>query len=431
MPLDIGELCANGRVHQRVYTDPELFELERKNLFGRTWLYLGHESQLEARGDFITVELAGQPIIVVKGEGGQIQAFFNRCAHRGALIRRQPHGNARLLDCAYHGWTFELDGRLKNIPAKERYANTEVLDDASKWGLMKIPRFASYRGFLFGSLSPDGPDLNEFLGPVAVNLDTMIDRSPAGEIEVWGSKFQLLKRNNWKVYLENLHDGAHALPTHISSIRAAQSAAETADSEWDRLQAYIIAANSQSPEAMGKLRTNCYPHGHSDMLAFRKTRPDTPQQREYEEALARRVGAEGLQRVLGVDRTNAIIYPSMSVQPNWMQLRLIVPLAVDLTRVDIWTFKLKGASDWVNRRIKTFTNAIHTPASLVRADDLENFERVQLGLGATEVEWVSAHSNQAGEPGPHGESTAMGERYVRNQFDAWMHLMQETRPADA
>src|SRR5690606_9667866 len=115
---------------------------------------------------------------------------------------------------------------------------------------------------------------------------------------------------------------------------------------------------------------------------------------------------------------NAIIYPSFSVQPVWQQLRLIVPLDVNTTRVDVWTFRLKGAPDWINDRIHAYGNTIHTPASLVRADDLENFERVQLGLRAESVPWVSAHREIGNEPGPHGASSAMSERYVRNQFDA-------------
>jgi len=424
MQVDTDALCAAGKVSQRAYTDEGLFQLEKARLFGRTWLYVGHESQLRDPGDHLATELAGQPILITKDGDGRLHAFFNRCSHRGALIRRQPQGNSRHLDCPYHGWTFSLQGELESIPAKERYAGCEVSGEPGQWGLTKVPRFEAYRGFLFASLSAEVPDLVDFLGPVAVNLDTMVERSPSGEIEVWGSKFQMLKRNNWKVYLENLHDGAHALPTHMSSIRAAQAVIDETDSEWDRLQAYIIAANSQPPQAMAKLRTNCYPHGHSDMLAFRKTRPDTPEQHAYERALAERVGAEGVEKILGVDRTNAIIYPTLTVQPNWMQLRLIVPLAVDLTRVDVWTFRLKGASDWVNRRIKTFSNAIHTPASLVRADDLENSERVQIGLRASAVDWVSMHSDIATEASPHGPSTAMGERYVRNQFDAWAGYMR-------
>ena len=425
MNAAVNELISKGKVHRRVYADPEIFKQEQQLLFGRTWLYVGHESQLKSSGDFISADIAGQPIMLVRTESGGIRAFFNRCPHRGALMTRKPCGHAKQLQCAYHGWSFDLDGKLKSIPLMSGYDNSEVLADPDAFGLTPLPRLEPYRGFLFGSLAADGPDLKSFLGPVALNLDNMIERSPSGKIEVWGSPFRMIKRNNWKIYLENLHDGAHALPTHISSIRAAQKVIDQSKSEWTRLQAYIIAANSQSPTDMANVVVNCYPNGHSDMMAFRKTKPDTPEQREYEDALAQRVGRQGVEDILGVDRNNAIIYPNLSVQPNWQQLRLIVPLTVDTTRVDVWTFRLVGAPDWINRRIHSFSNTIHTPASLVRADDLENFERVQLGLAAATVPWTSAHREIAQEPEPQGKSSAMSERYIRNQYDAWSQYMRE------
>ena len=174
------------------------------------------------------------------------------------------------------------------------YNDTEVITNRDAYGLTPIPRFESYRGFLFASLAADGPELDEFLGPVAANLDNMVDRSPTGEIEVGGTPFRLLQRSNWKISVENLHDGAHALPTHISSIRAAERVMDQSNSEWTRLVANIVAANSQPPDKMAKLTVRCFPHGHSEMLGFRKTRP-----------LAARVGPDAVERILSMDRHNA------------------------------------------------------------------------------------------------------------------------------
>lgn len=425
MTTPLNQLVSAGNIHRDAYADQDIFEKEKERLFRRTWLYAGHESQLKNAGDFISTVVADEPVLLTRGDDGQVRAFFNRCPHRGAVISRKPCGHTKRLQCAYHGWSFNFDGSLDAIPLMKGYEGSEVLSNRDKFGLTPVPRFGSYKGFLFISLAADGPDLETFLGPVALNLTNMVERSPLGEIEVWGGVFRMIKRNNWKVYLENLHDGAHAMPTHSSSIRAAQTLIDQDHSEWTKLQAYIVAANSQSPSHMEQIAVNCYANGHSEMMAFRKTRPDTPEQKEYEELLARRVGRDGVEEILGVDRTNAIIYPALSVQPNWMQLRVIVPLAVNMTRVDVWTFRLRGAPEWINRRIQTFSNTIHTPASLVRADDLENFERVQIGLSARSVPWVSAHREIANEPEPCGKSSAMSERYVRNQFAAWSEYMEE------
>lgn len=423
MPLISRSWYQPGKVDARIYSDPAVFALEQEHLFRATWLYVGHASQVEQPGSYMRAELAGEPILIVKDADGTIRGFFNRCPHRGALIAREPSGHQRYLQCAYHGWSFRHDGALHTIPHDVGYDGAQVRQHPEAWGLTPLPRFESYRGFLFASLRPSGESLTDYLGAAAINLDNMVDRAPAAKISVWGSKFSILKRNNWKVYLENLHDGAHALPTHVSSIRAAQHVIDRAQDEWTRLRAYIMAANSQSPQAMAQTSVQCYANGHSDMSAFRKTRPDTPQQSAYEEALAQRHGRDGVERILGIDRNNAIFYPTLTVQPNWMQLRLLVPLDVATTRVDIWIFYLHGAPDWINQRIRAFTNTIHTPASLVRADDLENFERVQLGLQARSVPWVNVEREIGREPQGEGTSHAMSERYIRNQLDAWFHYL--------
>ena len=415
---------AGGVIHAGVYSDPALFEREQALLFRRTWLYVGHDSQAPKAGDFYTTTLAGEPVIAIRGEDGRMRVFFNRCPHRGAILSRHACGHAQRVVCGYHGWTFLPSGALDSIPWQEGYDGTPVVNDPAAFGLPPVPRCDSYRGFLFASLAESGQGLVDYLGPGAINLDNLVERSPIGEIEVAFGVFRMVQRNNWKVYLENLHDGVHAVPTHQSSIEPAKHAMEQARSEWTAMRAEIVAANSQPPRAMANVAVNCYANGHSDMSAFRKTRPQTPGQIEYEALLAERVGRDGVERILGIDRNNAVFYPGLTVQPNYMQLRIIVPLSVDRTRVDIYSFRLKGAPDWINNRILAFANTIHSPASLVRADDLENFERIQDGYAARTAPWVSAHRDLAREGDePVGPSNAMSERYVRNQFAAWTQYM--------
>lgn len=424
MQLDISTLFEGGRIDKRVYGDPEIYALEQERIFRKVWHYAGHESEVRQPGDFLTTEVMGQPIIVMRGTDGVLRAFFNRCPHRGALLSRQRQGNAERLTCSYHAWAFDTCGQLEGIPLRRGYANTEVDACPHAYGMAPVPRFAGFRGFLFVSLSATGEDLETYLGPVASNLVNMIERSPTGEIEPFGGVFRMTQRNNWKVYLENLHDGAHALPTHQSSIMPAREASGKADSPWSRLQADIVSANSQTPQKMAALKVQCHEKGHSEMLAFRQSRPAMEGQQEYEQALVERYGAQKAEEILATDRHIAIFYPNISITPTYMQFRVIVPLAVDRTRVDIYSFRLKGAPDAINRRIIAFANVVNSPASLIRADDLENFERVQAGLRVDTVRWVSAHREMEAEPQPVGQSHAMSERYVRNQFHAWRQYME-------
>ncbi|MPY69779.1 MAG: Rieske 2Fe-2S domain-containing protein, partial [Alphaproteobacteria bacterium] len=115
-PDEISGLVRPGQVHRRVYTDSEVFELELARLFGRAWVYVGHESQTPKPGDFITTEIGRQPVIVVRGADGAIRVLLNRCSHRGAKVANEPCGHAERLTCLYHGWSYDLDGALAAVP---------------------------------------------------------------------------------------------------------------------------------------------------------------------------------------------------------------------------------------------------------------------------------------------------------------------------
>src|SRR6201988_1739124 len=107
---DIAILIQPGRVHRRVYADPGIFELEMERIFGRAWLFVGHASQISKPGDYITTELARQPVLMTRHSDGSIKVLFNRCAHRGAKVAPLRSGNAPQLTCCYHGWTYDTDG---------------------------------------------------------------------------------------------------------------------------------------------------------------------------------------------------------------------------------------------------------------------------------------------------------------------------------
>jgi len=416
----IAEMAQPATVDRRAYTDPDVFAAEMENVFGRAWLYVAHESQIAQPGQYMIADMAGQSVIVMRGDDGRIGAFYNRCPHRGVRLVNDRAGRADHLQCSYHGWTFRKDGSLEAVPMPADYAEGALCK-----GLEAVPCVDSYRGFVFARLAATGPDLVTFLGPVAANLDNMVERAPDGELEVAFGSLRMMQKSNWKIYMENSHDGVHAMPTHQSSIDPARRVMEHAADPWSRFQAQVVAANSQPPRVMAQLTVNCYPHGHSDMVGFRKARAQDADYLAYEDALRRRVGDEGVERILGQDRHNAVIYPGMSVQPAYLQLRVIVPLAVDRTRIDVWVFRLKGAPAWMDRRVVAYANTIHSAASLVRADDLENYERIQNGLHYGRTQTVNSSRRLSGEEEPVGTSTAMSERFIRNQFAAWRAYMEE------
>ena len=209
---DWDELVQEDRVHRLIYTDPAIFALEMTNIFGAVWVYLGHESQIPAKDDYITVRLGLRPIILLRDSHGKIRALFNRCAHRGTTLCRKDKGSARIFTCPYHGWSFLNTGKLRAVPWPDGYACD--FNDA-KYNVAQVPRVDSYRGFIFATLNLDAPSLIDYLGPITKPIDEWLDRQPKGLIRVCEAN-RLKYKGNWKLAYDNSGDGYHVVFSHRS-----------------------------------------------------------------------------------------------------------------------------------------------------------------------------------------------------------------------
>ena len=421
----VGDLVRPDAVNARVYSNPVLFRLEMHRIFTRSWNYVGHASQVPAPGDFFQTEVARRSVIMMRLEDGEICVLRNRCGHRGARIVTARDGHCGVLRCPYHGWTYHTDGRLKSIPLPEGYAGTGVDVNDPKQRLPAL-RMANYRGFVFARLSRTGPAFEDWLGDARRALDNMVDRAPGGELEVAGGCLRAIQRNNWKIYLENLHDGLHPAVVHQSSIAASQAQQRKALAATGEvpLPVQIVQGNAQSLRQLGALEVSCYAHGHSDMRGFREPRSDDAIFAEYQEALARGQGTDNATATLDLNIHNANFYPNFSVHPSFMQVRVLFPLAVDRTLIEHWTLRLKGAPDAFNRRNIVYANTVHSPSSLIKPDDLEMYSRVQDGVTEGGGLWISNHRRGAGETGEGAHSSALSEQFIRNQYRAWRDYME-------
>ena len=116
-PVSVDALVQDDQVHRDVYIDPRVFQLEMQRLWSRAWLYVGHESQVPAAGDYLTTTLATEPVILVRCQDGALAVLRNRCAHKGARLVSQRSGNAGgFFRCPYHAWAYDLDGALRAVP---------------------------------------------------------------------------------------------------------------------------------------------------------------------------------------------------------------------------------------------------------------------------------------------------------------------------
>jgi phenylpropionate dioxygenase-like ring-hydroxylating dioxygenase large terminal subunit len=416
------------RVHRALYVDPAIFELEMERIFGRAWVYVGHESQLPNPGNYITALVGRQPIIAIRQGDRSIRALYNRCGHRGARLVQEGAGSLRFFRCCYHGWTFRTDGTVLSVPLRRGYDDTSFDECDPGFSMHRVGRVDSYRGFVFVSLAAEGPDLRNFLGSIASSLDDMVDRAPGGLIAVTGRPFRVLQRSNWKLFFENLNDAMHALSTHESSVYAARRALETiADRESGRTTyaaggLAAIEKNGIAYTTWDKTSTTVFRRGHSFMGGFSNPACYEP---DYVAALAQAVGSERMREILSVNRHNSIVFPSCALRAAYQQLRIIRPLAPDRTMIEVQNFRLIDAGADSDRRSMGFSNLVNSPSSIVMADDLEAFNRVQEGLRSAGSDWISLDRNFGRDrEAPDAVSApATSELPMRNQLRAWLEYM--------
>jgi phenylpropionate dioxygenase-like ring-hydroxylating dioxygenase large terminal subunit len=429
-------LVQPGKVHRSLYTDPAIFALEMERIFGRTWLYVGHESQVSSPGDFIATRLGPKPVVMSRHTDGRIYVIANQCAHRGAQVVAAESGNCREFRCCYHGWSYHTDGRLKQVPLIHGYPKSFDPRNADA-AMMQVPRLASYRGFVFASLAADGPSLEDFLGPITKSFDDLVDRAPDGEIEVAGGSFKHVYRGNWKLYLDNLLDVAHPLFVHHSSTEAAKAQDDSVAS--DGTGEIAVRQMRQNGASYGFFESQvgiwACRNGHGFMGDYHDDAKlvasmNDPVFRDYRAMLEGRKGASEAKRILAVRRWNTNIYPNVSFMSQFQQFRVVHPLAVDRTVVYTYQFRLKGAPEQMFRNAVAFANVVNGTGSLVLTDDLETYDRIGLGLASEGSEWVDLSrgldSDVAEPDGSLRGKNSTSEVCLRNMYAAWLGYMAET-----
>lgn len=200
-----------GIIPSYINGNEAIHELEKEKIFTKTWLFLGHESEIPENGDFMTRDLAGYSVILSKDGDGTIRAFYNMCTHRGMKLCRADKGNKSHFTCPYHGFTFNNKGELTGVPLqKDIYAGSL---DKSKMGLHEA-RIEMYQGCIFGTWNMDAEPFNEFIGDFKWYWDLIFGRA---EMEVVGPPQRYVVRSDWKIGSENFAgDSYHTMITHGS-----------------------------------------------------------------------------------------------------------------------------------------------------------------------------------------------------------------------
>jgi len=202
----IGMLTERNRNYslpQPFYNDPKLFQIDMEEIFLKEWLFVGLSCEIPERGDFFTVEIGRNPIVVVRDRQDQVRAFHNVCRHRGSKVCLAHRGKTAKLVCPYHQWTYELDGRLI-------YAGTEMGKDfdMSKFALKEVP-LKSAGGYIFISLSDQPPEIDGFLR----DLETYLEPHDLANAKV-AVESNMIEKANWKLVMENNRECYHCAGSH-------------------------------------------------------------------------------------------------------------------------------------------------------------------------------------------------------------------------
>lgn len=189
------------------YTDTEWLDIERERLFAQHWICVGREEEINKKGDYITFDLASEPILVIHSHDGVIRALSNVCRHRGTVILKDS-GNVKSLLCPYHHWAYDTTGKLVNAPLIEPSSHYDLAN-------CRLPQLAceTWQGFLFVSLSSSPPDLHALLAPLDVEI---------GNYHLEQMQLRYLSDEtwpvNWKTLVENFMEGYHLSPLHRNTL---------------------------------------------------------------------------------------------------------------------------------------------------------------------------------------------------------------------
>jgi len=185
------------------YTDSSIFELEQPTVFSRSWQFIGRSEKVREPGQHISCEIAGEPILVVRGNDAILRGFFNVCRHHAAAVITQSEGTAQSLRCPYHGWTYDLQGALVFAP------EFGGVNDFDRFANSLVPiEIAVYKNWVFAKLDQGNPSLQDFFGK------DLLDHFEALNLEQlnWLERRSYTLNCNWKVFVDNYLDGGYHVP---------------------------------------------------------------------------------------------------------------------------------------------------------------------------------------------------------------------------
>jgi p-cumate 2,3-dioxygenase subunit alpha len=367
--------AARFKVNRHVFAEEDILALERERIFSRCWLYLGHVSEVPAAGSFVARRVGGRPLILTRDRDGALNALYNTCPHRGALVCRERAGNRRAFQCGYHAWAFDETGRFLGMPGRE--ALPPNAGDGGQFDLVRVERMEEFRGFVFVCFDRGAQPLVDYLAGAAEYLAYVADQGENGMEIVEGTQDYSIAAN-WKLLQENSVDGYHGQPTHVTYFDYLRSRDGT-------------TTNFGGSGPMGWVKNLGNGHAVSESIGllpwgrpYARWAPGwgedaKPEVEELNRRIMARLGPERGNVVANGDR-NLIVFPNLVVNDIMATtVRTFYPVRPDYMEVSAWSLAPVGESvPSRDRRMRNFVEFLG-PAGFASPDDVEMLELCQRG----------------------------------------------------
>ncbi len=380
------------RVNRGTMVDNDILEDERRLIFDRSWLFVGHESEIEQPHDFRTRNVGGRPIIFTRNAEKQVRVFVNSCPHRGMQIETRGEGHGRFLKCFYHGWSFNTSGELVALPGEESYGETF---DRHNLCLVQPAKVETYRGFVFLTWTADISDLATYLAGATDILDLFADQSEMG-MQIIGGSHLYAANANWKLLSENSADGYHALTTHHRYLAMLKESGKDLSKVFAAGPAPFSGFDLGNGHAVigGADGTG----GQNSGLGRDLSGDAALKQLARRNRFAELYGADWANRMFS--GRNLVIFPNLAVIDLIMgiTLRTYYPIAPGYMEVSAWSLQPKGDDPELRRMRQENFLTFWGPAGLATPDDIEALERCQRGFAAHAVApWSDVSRGMASE----------------------------------
>jgi p-cumate 2,3-dioxygenase subunit alpha len=392
------------------YTSDAIFCKETELIFERSWLFVAHQSELKTVGDFVTTDLAGQPVLAICGDDGQIRVFLNTCLHRGAIVETERTGCRKRFQCLYHHWEYDAQGQLVFVPREDGFGPDFK---RATHGLVPLPKLEIFNGLVFASLSGDVPPFLDYLGDAVPFLEefSTYDGRP---LDVVGS-FEFTYQGNWKLLYENTFDDYHNEYLHARAYQNVPGL-QYGKSFLKSRKENAPQANAPQPSAGGKRARN---ETHAPTKAGMHSVlhwDDAADKMVFQKERTHRINIGIFPSFLGV--FNPVL--------DFTSFRMLKPENPSLTRV--LNYCLAPADLPANEKkvVASRFGGAFGPGGPIMMDDIRALALVQKGLKAKAGNVLHSRGLHQ-RPGSVGSDS--DDHAIRSLWETWRHCMASEQVA--